>query len=158
MSAASPASTVRRLVYAAALGLVLIAGLPLRLTPEIMPPFMVNYGGDALWALAIFLGCSVLFPRRKVRTRALWALAVAYGIEFSELYQADWINAIRATRLGGLILGYTFLWSDLVCYAVGIGVGLLIETIWGFKRRIHDESQNDFARADRSQKSVLPPH
>lgn len=119
----------RRLIYAVALILVLIAGLPLRLTPDIMPVFMVNYGGDALWALAIFLGFSVLLPHTSLWKRAGYALLYAYAIEFSELYQADWINAIRATRLGGLILGYTFLWSDLVSYAVGVGAGAVMEVI-----------------------------
>ncbi|MEO8610423.1 MAG: DUF2809 domain-containing protein [Chloroflexota bacterium] len=55
------------------------------------------------------------------------ALAVTWGIEFSELYQADWINAIRAYKLGGLILGYTFLPSDLLMYLCGIGAGVLLE-------------------------------
>ena len=49
-----------------------------------------------------------------------------YGIEISQLYQAPWIDATRATRLGGLVLGHGFLWSDMVCYSVGIGVGALI--------------------------------
>ncbi|WP_379134752.1 DUF2809 domain-containing protein [Paenibacillus sp. sgz500958] len=32
----------------------------------------------------------------------------------------EWINSIRATFPGGLILGHGFLWSDLLRYAVGI--------------------------------------
>jgi hypothetical protein len=48
------------------------------------------------------------------------------------LYHAGWIDAIRATRLGGLILGYGFLWSDLVCYAAGVGLGAILE--WGVAR------------------------
>ncbi|WP_348983054.1 hypothetical protein [Desulfosporosinus sp. I2] len=31
--------------------------------------------------------------------------------------------------IGGLVLGYGFLWSDLVSYTVGIGVGILIERL-----------------------------
>ena len=57
----------------------------------------------------------------------LAALAFSFAIEFSQLYQADWINALRRTTLGGLILGYGFLWSDLVCYTVGILIGAGIE-------------------------------
>ncbi len=34
---------------------------------------------------------------------------------------------IRNTMLGGLVLGFGFLWTDLVYYAVGIGVGTAIE-------------------------------
>ena len=55
------------------------------------------------------------------------SLAITYAIEFSELYQADWINQLRSIKLIGLILGYTFLWSDLVMYTLGIAVGALLE-------------------------------
>ena len=51
------------------------------------------------------------------------ALAFAYAIEFSQLYQADWINQIRQMRLGGLVLGFSFLPSDLVAYTIGIATG-----------------------------------
>jgi hypothetical protein len=43
------------------------------------------------------------------------------------LYHAPWIDSIRGTTLGGLILGYGYLWSDLACYAVGVGLGALME-------------------------------
>jgi hypothetical protein len=113
--------------YLIALIVVIALGLPTRLWPQVLPPFLVNYGGDALWALAIFLLLGLLFPAARTRTLTLAAFTLTWGIEFSELYRADWINAIRATRLGGLILGYTFLPSDLLCYSVGIGVGALLE-------------------------------
>jgi hypothetical protein len=68
---------------------VLITGLPTRLAPQIMPAFMVQYGGDMLWALMIFLMLCVLFPATKTYKLVLLAIAVTWGIEFSELYQAD---------------------------------------------------------------------
>jgi hypothetical protein len=43
------------------------------------------------------------------------------------LYHANWIDTIRKTTLGGLILGYGFLWSDLLAYAIGIAAGVIIE-------------------------------
>ena len=50
-------------------------------------------------------------------------------IEISQLYHAPWIDSIRATTLGGLILGFGFLWSDLICYTVGIVIGAIIDKI-----------------------------
>ncbi len=41
-------------------------------------------------------------------------------VELSQLYHAPWIDSIRQTTLGGLILGFGFLWSDLACYALGV--------------------------------------
>ncbi len=54
-------------------------------------------------------------------------MAFAVAIEISQLYHDPWIDAIRQTTLGGLILGFGFLWSDLACYAVGVGLGVMIE-------------------------------
>ncbi|MBZ0286707.1 MAG: DUF2809 domain-containing protein [Anaerolineae bacterium] len=116
-----------RLLYAGFIALVIAVGLPTRLIPEIFPAFVVNYLGDALWALAIFLLIGLLLPTKSTRTIFILALAVTWGIEFSELYQADWINALRAYKLGGLILGYTFLPSDLLMYLCGIGAGVGLE-------------------------------
>lgn len=116
-----------RLLYAGIIALVVAVGLPTRLIPEFLPDFMVNYLGDALWALVIFLFIGLLLPNARTRTVFLLALAVTWGIEFSQFYQADWINAIRAYRLGGLILGYTFLPSDLLMYLCGIGAGVVLE-------------------------------
>ena len=50
------------------------------------------------------------------------------AIELSLLYHARWIDSIWSTTPGGLIPGFAFVCSDLVCYAGGIGLGVLIET------------------------------
>ena len=43
----------------------------------------------------------------------LAALLLSFAVEFSQLYQADWIDALRANRFGALVLGRGFLWADL---------------------------------------------
>ena len=53
----------------------------------------------------------------------------------SQLYHAEWIDNIRATTLGGLVLGYGFLWSDLVAYTIGVGVGFLLSLFYGGNKR-----------------------
>jgi hypothetical protein len=58
---------------------------------------------------------------------AFFSLLFCYAIEVSQLYQAPWINAIRNTTLGALVLGSGFLWSDLLAYALGVGMAFLIE-------------------------------
>jgi hypothetical protein len=45
----------------------------------------------------------------------------------SQLYHAPWIDSNRGTTLGALVLGHGFVWSDLACYAVGVGLGASIE-------------------------------
>ncbi len=81
-----------------------------------------------LWALMVFLGFALLFNRQPTKIIALMTGLFSFGIEFSQLYHAPWIDAVRATRLGGLVLGFGFLWTDLLCYSVGILIGSLIDS------------------------------
>jgi len=77
--------------------------------------------------MAIFFMLGIVFPSTSTRRLIIIALVITYTIEISELYQADWINQLRAIKFIGLILGYTFQWSDLAMYTIGITVGALIE-------------------------------
>ena len=77
--------------------------------------------------MAIFFMLGLIFRTATTRRLVIVALAITYAIEVSELYQADWINQLRSIKLIGLILGYTFLWSDLVMYTLGITIGALLE-------------------------------
>ncbi len=92
-----------------------------------VPDFIYPYLGDALYALMIFFILGFLL--RKATSFQLLALAiiVCFSIELSQLYQADWINAIRRTRLGALVLGSGFLWSDFIAYLVGSLFGFSFE-------------------------------
>ena len=90
--------------------------------------FIRTYVGDALWALMVFFGIAFFFTRMAVRAVALAAILFSVGIELSQLYHASWIDSLRATRLGGLVLGFGFLWSDILCYGVGIACGVIIDT------------------------------
>ncbi len=66
---------------------------------------------------------------------AVSAVAIAFAVECSQLYHAAWIDAIRANRIGALILGSDFLWSDLVCYAVGVGLAVAVDALLASRAR-----------------------
>ena len=108
-----------------ALGVAL--GLGSRRYAEHLPGVVAAYAGDTLWAMAVFLGLGLLRPRDSTGRIAALAMLGSILVEVSQLYKAPWIEAIRRTTLGGLALGFDFVWSDLACYAVGVGLGLLIE-------------------------------
>jgi hypothetical protein len=114
-------------VYSALAVAVVAAGLLWRSGFIPLPPDLSNYGGDALWALMVFVGFGFLFPRASTLTLALMALTLAWGVEFSQLYHAPWIDAVRATLPGRLVLGNTFNWPDLLAYALGVGLGAWVE-------------------------------
>ncbi|HEB4952098.1 TPA: DUF2809 domain-containing protein [Bacillus cereus] len=119
-----------RVVYALVTIVVIILGLSSRKFAFALPHLLNDYLGDALWALMIFTGFGFLFPKTEKKKLAFISLMFCYGIEASQLYHAEWIDSIRATTLGGLVLGYGFLWSDVVAYTIGVGVGILCEVIF----------------------------
>ena len=88
-----------------------------------------KYGGDGLWALMVFFSLAFLFHRLSTGRVALTAFCFASLVEFSQLYHASWIDAIRQTTLGRLGLGSTFNWPDFIAYAVGIIFGTLLEML-----------------------------
>ncbi len=128
----APRSRVIYLVVALA---VVAIGLLWRSRFLPLPPSVSNHGGDAMWALMVFVGFGFLLPHASTMTNALMALTFAWGVEFSQLYHAPWIDSIRATLPGRLVLGNTFYWLDLIAYAVGIALGALTEWKWHSSRR-----------------------
>ena len=82
--------------------------------------FVYDHLGDAIWAGMIYFGFRMILVDFEAKKSLISAFIFSYLIEISQLYQADWINEIRHTLLGGLVLGFGFLWSDLVMYAIGI--------------------------------------
>jgi hypothetical protein len=89
--------------------------------------FIPLFIGDILWALMVYLIMRFLFVTRPVKFIVLASLLFCYGIEFSQLYKSLWINDLLHTLFGRLVLGEGFLWSDLLCYTVGVGIGIWVD-------------------------------
>lgn len=115
-----------RLLYLILTIIVMILGLLSRKISG-LPKIIELYSGDILWALMVFLLFAFLFNKKSTIFIISWAIICSYSIEISQLYHAPWIDAIRNTVLGGLILGFGFLWSDLVCYTIGVIIGIIID-------------------------------
>ena len=116
-----------RFLYIIAALIVIILGLASRKMSSHLPEILNMYLGDALWALMIYLYVAIIFRKLPIKWVVLNSLVFCYLIELSQLYHAVWIDQIRNTRLGGLVLGFGFLWSDILAYTVGVGFGMLIE-------------------------------
>lgn len=111
----------------ALLGLTVGLGLLTRSSIFSEESLVHQYAGDILWALALFWTLSILRPQASATHIALGALIIAFTIEISQLYHAGWIDQLRSYRLGGLLLGFEFRWSDLACYTVGVWIGATID-------------------------------
>lgn len=113
-----------RIVYFIHIIATIVLGLLSRHIPGI-PLFI----GDILWGLMVYFIVRFLFINQTIKWITIASLLFCYAIEFSQLYQAPWINNIRHTVIGGLILGETFLWGDMLCYTVGIAIGIFVNVL-----------------------------
>lgn len=91
---------------------------------------MLLYGGDVLWAAALY-GVLLWFLPSRPRSQVLLATVLgAFVIEFSQLYQAPWIQQLRSSAPFNFVLGQGFLISDLVSYLAGALGMALLDQVW----------------------------
>ena len=126
------------IIFRSRLGLALLSfviialGLASRRGYFPFPEALGNYPGDALWAWVVLL-CVAWVRPAITRTKLIgWSLLIAFAIEFLQLYQAPWMQALRANKLAYLVLGNGFDPLDLLAYVVGIALGATVD--WGWQR------------------------
>jgi len=106
MATASPGSPPARSRgrYAAAVAVTIAAGLASRACAAHLPWWLAKNAGDALYATMVFWGFGFLAPRARTSSVAIAATAFCVAIELAQLYRAPWIDAVRATTPGRLVV------------------------------------------------------
>lgn len=112
-----------------------MTGLFVRIKKVWFPDVVNLYLGDALYAFMMYYIISFLFVKKNIIFRGLLALTVCYTIELSQLYQADWINMVRQTLPGKLVLGSGFLYTDLLAYLLGVLFALCVDYFLIYKHK-----------------------
>ena len=106
-----------RVWVAVALAVTITLGLLSRRYP--LPGILAEYTGDALYTCAGFAGLALLFARTRTRSLAIAAFVLSAAVEFSQLLTWQWLEDLRQTLCGRLILGSGFKWPDMVAYFLG---------------------------------------
>lgn len=118
---------MRRVSFAALALSSIVLGLLLQRARPALPVAAGDALGDALWAIMFYWIVGAIRPSPARSRRAIVALLGCWGVELSQLYHAAWIDGVRRTTLGHLVLGTDFDARDLAAYAVGIAVALMLE-------------------------------
>ena len=114
-------------IYLPIMVVITVFGLPARMIQEQLPQWYVQYFGDYLWAMLLFFGFALILQKVSTFKVATLTLLFTYIIEVTQLFHPQWLEYLRSITLFALILGFTFLWSDIVAYTLGISTGALIE-------------------------------
>ena len=105
----------------------LVVALGLGSRHSSLPAVVHLYFGDMLWGSLFFLLGAMLAPRASPAVLGLGAVVTTEVIELSQLSQAKALLLARSSRLGGLLLGHQFLWSDVVCVALGAVLAAVLD-------------------------------
>jgi hypothetical protein len=112
--------------------LVLVIALGLGSRARWLPRFSRLYLGDVLWGTLFFWLAALACTRAQRGSLWLYAVIATECIEFSQAYHQPWLDRVRASGLGGVLLGHEFLWSDVICVALGATLGVLLD--WALTR------------------------
>ncbi|MBP1989692.1 ribosomal maturation YjgA family protein [Paenibacillus eucommiae] len=116
-----------RIIYFVAIITSVVLGLSSRKFSSQIPEFISQHAGDMLWASMVYFGFRFFFIKKSLTWTVGISILFSFAIEFSQLYQAEWIVSLRNTVLGSLILGRGFLSVDLIRYVLGIAIAVSID-------------------------------
>ncbi len=119
----------KRIFYLICITIAILIGLASRRYGAYLTEFAAIHTGDMIWAMMVYFGFRFLLVNKNLFIALLLSFLFSFSIEFSQLYQSGWLNQIRDTLLGGLILGKGFLFVDLIRYSIGIFCAIFIDTL-----------------------------
>ena len=113
--------------------LVVALGLASRKFP--LPNFLAANTGDALWTVAVYLTLAFVFPHLRPLHLGLAALSISLAVELSQLIDTPWLNTLRQTLPGKLLLGQGFQWLDLPRYLAGATLAALTDSLLTHRKK-----------------------
>ena len=126
MDNAIDAMTARKRYCALAVGTIAL-GLVVQWRGDALSPVVRDVLGDALWAAMVAWWIAAVAPAIRLLRRAAVALVFCFAVEFSQLYHAPALDALRRTTAGHLALGSGFDPRDFAAYAAGVLAVVLLE-------------------------------
>jgi hypothetical protein len=117
----------RRRLFAAVALITITIGLGVHLFGSALNSILRDVTGDILWAVMMYWLVGAFAPRMSIAARSAMTYAICTAVELSQLYHARSLDALRGTTPGHLVLGSGFDPRDLVAYAAGVGIAILIE-------------------------------
>lgn len=86
------------------------------------------YIGDVLVVMVLYFFVRIFMPE-KVRLLPLYIFIFAAGVEVLQLFNIVALLGLDKRSFIGIVLGSTFDWKDIICYAVGCGIITVFECV-----------------------------
>ncbi len=97
--------------------------------------FLRPYGGDIIVEWLIYCFVRIFYPK-KYKKLPLYIFLFSVGIEITQYFKLVEVIGLADNNLACCVLGTSFAWADIVCYAIGYFCILLGQEIWKWRQRI----------------------
>ncbi|HEY9831335.1 MAG TPA: DUF2809 domain-containing protein [Stenomitos sp.] len=98
------------------------------------PEWLNDTLGSIAYEIFLILLIAVLFPKASPLWTAIGVCLATCLVEFLQLWQPPFLQALRATFPGRLVLGNSFTWSDFISYFIGSFLGWV--WMWALRQKI----------------------
>lgn len=110
------------------LAFVLLLTVEILIALFVRDDFIRPYGGDILVTVLICAAVRILFPTG-IRFLPLWVFLFAAGVEIGQYFDFVTLLGLGNIAFFRILLGSTFSFEDLLCYAAGCVLFLLGEKL-----------------------------
>lgn len=121
-----PMNRNRRLAFAVLFLLLLVAEVLIALF--VHDAFIRPYFGDVLVTVLICAFCRVFFPKG-ICLLPVYVFLFATAVEVSQYFHLVNLLGLEDNRFFATLMGASFSWYDLICYAAGCAAFVAIESI-----------------------------
>jgi Protein of unknown function (DUF2809) len=87
--------------------------------------WLYDFFGSVAYEIFWILLVGFIYPKASPVWTAVGVCLATCLIEFLQLWKPPFLQAARATLVGRLVLGNTFIWSDFISYFIGSFTGWL---------------------------------
>ena len=88
--------------------------------------FIRPFFGDVLVTVLICCFCRIFIPT-KISALPLYVFLFATAVEISQYFDLVKFLGLENNRFLSVLMGRTFSWPDLLCYAIGCGLFFLLD-------------------------------
>ncbi|WP_294343881.1 DUF2809 domain-containing protein [uncultured Clostridium sp.] len=118
-----------RITYFMCIIMAIILTIMIENYKNVLPLSIGNYLENVLKALIIYLFIAFIFKKISAINISVISMLICSCFSISNLCEIPWVDNIKNTSIGLFILGNSFVYTDLICYLVGVILGFVLEML-----------------------------
>lgn len=96
--------------------------------------FIRPYGGDIIVEWLIYCFIRIFYPKR-FKMLPMYIFLFSVGIEITQYFKLVEVIGLADNSIASAVMGTSFAWADIICYAIGCVSIRLGQEIWRMRQK-----------------------